>query len=216
MISRKVGYKWGIGSSLGLLGQLALHRGDESTARSLLEEALAVRQEVRRPWGIAWGIYCLADLTAVQSDYVTAHTHYVECLALLRELDDKEFTASCLEGLGVVVVAKGDEDGSIPDILWAARLWGTAEAMREAIGAPISPIRRARYEQAIAIARTQLGEQAFVAAWAEGRIMTPQHILAVQGEVMIPTPMPTRPATPPMKSPSFPAGLTAREVDVLH
>jgi hypothetical protein len=139
MISRKVGYKWGIGSSLGLLGQLALHRGDESTARSLLEEALAVRQEVRRPWGIAWGIYCLADLAAVQSDYVTARTHYVECLALLRELDDKEFTASCLEGLGVVVVAQGDEDRDPSQISYGRH--GSGEQRRPYVKQLVHPSR---------------------------------------------------------------------------
>jgi DNA-binding NarL/FixJ family response regulator len=67
------------------------------------------------------------------------------------------------------------------------------------------------------LARAELGEQAFVAAWAEGRSLTPEQVLAAQGKAMIPAPVTVRPAVaPPMKSLSFPAGLTAREVDVLR
>jgi DNA-binding NarL/FixJ family response regulator len=47
--------------------------------------------------------------------------------------------------------------------------------------------------------------------------MTPEQALAAQGKAMIPTSMSARPvSTPPMKSPSSPAGLTAREVEVLR
>ena len=52
---------------------------------------------------------------------------------------------------------------------WAARLWGTAEVLREAIGTPRPPVYHADYEQAVATARRELGEEVFAAAWAEGR-----------------------------------------------
>ncbi len=48
-------------------------------------------------------------------------------------------------------------------------------------------------------------------------MMTPEQALAVQGKVMRPTPMPARPtAAPSMPSSPTPAGLTAREVEVLR
>ena len=53
--------------------------------------------------------------------------------------------------------------------MWAARLWETAEALREAIGVLMYPVYRADYEQAVAAARAQLGEEAFATVWAEGR-----------------------------------------------
>jgi DNA-binding NarL/FixJ family response regulator len=83
--------------------------------------------------------------------------------------------------------------------------------------APLPPVYRADYERAVAGGRAQLSEEAFAATWAEGRAMTPEQALAIQGKEMIPTPMPARPAsTAPVKSPSSPAGLTAREVEVLR
>ena len=47
--------------------------------------------------------------------------------------------------------------------------------------------------------------------------MTPEQALAAQEQAVLPTPTPPRAAAaPPMKSLPLPAGLTAREVDVLR
>src|SRR5436309_7027862 len=59
-----------------------------------------------------------------------------------------------LEGLASVVAVQGE-------LAWATHLWGTAEALREAIGAPLQPIERADYEQAVATARDHLGVETF-------------------------------------------------------
>ena len=50
----------------------------------------------------------------------------------------------------------------------AVRLWGTAATVRAAIMAPMPPIYRTSYIQAVATARERLGEQAFRSAWVEG------------------------------------------------
>ena len=52
-------------------------------------------------------------------------------------------------------------------------------------------------------------EQAFRTAWSEGQLLTPEQALAAHGQEMLPTPMPARPK-------AAPAGLTAREVEVLR
>ncbi len=61
--------------------------------------------------------------------------------------------------------------GSRGHPLRSARLWGAAEALREAIGTIFSPIECYFYEPYIAAARAQLDEAAWEAAWAEGRAM---------------------------------------------
>src|SRR5207302_10765962 len=60
-------------------------------------------------------------------------------------------------------------------------------------------------------ARVHLGERAFATAWAQGRRMTPEQALAARGQK--PAATPTTTLTP---SPTYPAGLTAREVEVLR
>jgi hypothetical protein len=54
----------------------------------------------------------------------------------------------------------------------AARLFGAAAALREAIGAPLPPVEHAAYDRSVAALRAALPEAAFAAAWAEGRRMT--------------------------------------------
>ena len=100
---------------------------------------------------------------------------------------------------------------------WAAHLWGAAEALREAIGTLLPPVERVPYDRAVEALRTRLGEQAFAAAWAEGRTLSLEQALATPGQVALPVPTQgERSSSPTPASPqSYPDGLTAREVEVL-
>jgi ATP/maltotriose-dependent transcriptional regulator MalT len=208
-ISKEVGYKWGKASSLGLLGQLALMEGEDTMARTILEEALVIRKELGDRWGIAWGLYSLGSVHILQGDYMMARRLYEESLAIVRKLEDKEFKASCLEGLGEVVAAQGE-----PAL--AVRLWGEAEALRQAIAAPMAPINCATYERAVAAARHDLGEKAFATAWVEGRSMTTVQALPTQEAAPMSLSMEARQPTVSPTGQVPPAGLTAREAEVLR
>jgi DNA-binding CsgD family transcriptional regulator len=140
---------------------------------------------------------------AAESDYTAARIRYEESLVISGELGEKWVIAACLLGLGEVVAAQHR-------LAWAAQLWGVAEAIRDAGGLAIPPVEVADYERSVSTARVHLGEKTFAAAWAQGRSMTPQQALAAQGQK--PTPSPTATVAP---SPTYPAGLTAREVEVL-
>jgi hypothetical protein len=60
----------------------------------------------------------------------------------------------------------------------AARLLGAADALRDAIGAPLPPVYRAAHEHDMATARTALGDAAFAAAWAAGRALALEQAVA--------------------------------------
>jgi hypothetical protein len=66
------------------------------------------------------------------------------------------------------------------ELVWAAHLWGAAEALCEASGTPIPPVYRPDYERAVAEARTQVGNETFAKAWAGGRTMTPEQAMTRQ------------------------------------
>jgi hypothetical protein len=76
-----------------------------------------------------------------------------------------------LEGFAHVAGAEGDAER-------AARLFGAAEALREALGAPLPPVERAHYDRSVAATRAALGEEAFAAAWAEGRALSLEQAIA--------------------------------------
>lgn len=73
-------------------------------------------------------------------------------------------------------------------------------------------------EFTIATARAQLGEEVFTAVWIEAHTMTIEQALAAQEPVTMVTTAPAGPSSvpPTPKAPAYPAGLTAREVEVLR
>ena len=150
---------------------------------------------------------------AASGDLAEAAALYQKSLSLAQELDDQGRITFGLEGLASVTVQQGET-------AWAVRLWGLASALPAAmaLSLSISPIERAAYEQAIAAARARLGEQAFAAAWAEGRTMTLEQVLAWREAASLPEPLPrTNSVTSVVTTPaSYPNELTEREVQVLR
>jgi predicted ATPase/DNA-binding CsgD family transcriptional regulator len=209
-LSREVGDKLGMAHGQRFAAQLALNQGDMTTARSLIEEALSLFREIGNREGMALSLALLARVEAGQGDHTAARTLYEESVTMASKgMGDKEALASCLEGLASLDAAQGE-------LVRAARFWGAAERLRETIGTPIPPVERADYGRAVASARAQLGEKAFAKALAEGRTMSPEQVLATQGQVALPTPG-ERSSSPTTASPStYPDGLTTREVEVLR
>jgi len=87
-------------------------------------------------------------------------------------MEDKPGIAYCLLGLAGVAGEQVRPER-------AARMWGAAEALREATGMDLSPFDRThlRYEERLANARSLMDEETWEAAWAEGRAMSPQEAI---------------------------------------
>lgn len=217
-LSKEVGFKEGIAAYFCLSALLALHQGEVGTARSLAEKSVVLYREMGHRHGTAKSLSVLGRVVAVQGDYAAARAFYEESLAITKEVGDTLNIASCLEGLASVVAAQSSVEASLAGTLsggqlsqWAAQLWGAAATLRETSGVPIPPVERTDYERAVAANRRQLGGRTFAARWAEGRTMTPEPALAIQGQGIV---SPSNRTVAP--APTYPAGLTAREVKVLR
>lgn len=205
----------GLGSTLysaaplGLLGLMHLKDGDLPGSRPLLEESLAIGKQAGVEIDLVPVTFGLARLSALQGDEATAYRLYQESLTLLFTFTVyQENISAGLEGLAVLEGGRG-KPGQ------AARLWGAAEALREALKTPMHPVHRASFKQALTLARTTLGEQAFAAAWEEGRSMTAEQALATlvsipQQDALLSPPSASQPSSP------APIGLTRREREVLR
>ena len=203
-LSREIGFKEGIAASFWLSGQVALGQGDLVTAHSLAERSVVLYKEMGHLHGTAESLSAFGKVLAAEADYAAARTRYEEGLEISGALGEKWISAICLLGLGEVVAAQRQ-------LAWAAQLWGAADILRDTIGVPIPPIELADYERALSAARVHLGERAFAAAWSQGRSMTPEQAVAAQGQKPIPSS-----TTIATLLPIYPAGLTAREVEVLR
>ena len=159
-ISRAFGNTLGIAQVLNLLGQLALGQGDLRQAEALLTDSARLASEIGDRNNGARSRLLLAGLAALQGEYAVARLRYEEDLASALEIKHTGYIASGLKGLGCVAAAQGLHS-------WAAMLWGAAEPLRESRSVAIP--REYLYERAVAMVRSQLGEPAFTAAWAQGR-----------------------------------------------
>ena len=215
---RELGDKDGIAWVDSIAGRLALSQGKVATAHRLLEESVALYGEMGEQQNLANSLSFLASVEAHQANYAAARALYEQSLALCQGLGYQLWIAACLEGLAGVVAAQESVEASLAGTLsggqvtlWAARLWGAAQTIRDTIGAPMPPVDRVDYERAVAAVHARLGKEAFAAAWAEGRTMTPEEAIAAQGRLATP-----QPTTSTAQPPAYPAGLTAREMEVLR
>jgi hypothetical protein len=138
--------------------------GDYRRAAELIKEALARGRELGDPWNVAYSLTNLANVARSQGDCGQAKALFRDGLMLSCDKDLRWIAALGLEGLAAVAAAQGQP-------LLAARLFGAAEALREALGTPLKPSERAGYDQATQATRGALGEDSFAAAWAEGRAL---------------------------------------------
>lgn len=205
--------------SLFILGRFALAQGDAATARPLLEESLAPFRAFGDRQPIAHVLSRLANVALQQGDDAAAYAWYEESLALFQEIDDKAGLALCLQGWGAMVARQGEA-------IWAARLWGAAETLRDVrsfrnpfiLLVEHTDYEQADYEYMVTTVRDQLGVKAFTAAWAEGRVMTLEQVLVKQGLETAHGLAPSVPLPPheTVLTPGYPNGLTAREAGVLR
>jgi len=174
-VCREIGETWGAALLLNNLGDLAYEQGDVDRAATLLEQSLGVFRELGNKRGRAFSLTSLGHIGRDRGAYREAAALYAEGLTLLYETGDKPNTAPCLDGIAGLAHAVGRPRQ-------AARLHGAAAGLRAALEAPVVPGMQDRYERAVAAVRQSLGEDAFAAAWAEGRVLTLEQAVATARE----------------------------------
>ena len=119
-------------------------------------------------------IFNLALLALSRGDHEGAVTLFEEGITLSKQIGDRANVAYCLQGLAAVAGARGQAERS-------AHLFGAAEGLLEAAGAPVynsytpDP---APYERTPSDICSPLREATFEAARAEGRAMTFEQAVA--------------------------------------
>jgi len=93
-------------------GTLASSQGDDASARTLLEESLAIRRQLGDKGGMADSLVNLGIVAHSQADYISAQMLLEESLAIRRELGDKGGIANSLANLGNAAYSQGDYTAS--------------------------------------------------------------------------------------------------------
>ncbi len=160
-IFRKVGDVAGIAWTLNYQGDVAREGNDVAAARSFYEQSLAAFSLSRDGWGIASALSDLAGLSWDQGDSDEARRLYGESIQMFQNLGHKRGIARVLECLAANAAAQSNA-------VQALHFAGAAAALREQLGAPLTPAEQHKLEKVLEFARRTLGNAAGLTAWMEG------------------------------------------------
>jgi predicted ATPase/class 3 adenylate cyclase/DNA-binding CsgD family transcriptional regulator len=206
-MAREQGDHSGVSHTLFFMGYTELARGNQQRAEMLLEESLAISRRLGQKWLVAGCLGSLGIAATLRDDPTSAKTLIKQGLALNLELGTKSDIAEDLEGLA-------EAAGTLGEHLQAARLWGAAEAFREAIERFWSPAERLLHEPQLTAARSLLDEKTWETGFAEGRAMeveeAVEYALSEDDSSMIASRTPEQSSATPR-----PSALTLREQEVV-
>jgi tetratricopeptide (TPR) repeat protein len=142
------------------------YQGDSATSHAMFTEILEESRNFNSGRPILWALACLGDTAADLGDWEQARARFAEGLKMCGqgERGDREPIGMCLHGLARLASTQRKPAR-------AARLLGTAEAVRAAMGLCPSPAERREYDSTASAARAHLNEAEFATAWAEGEAM---------------------------------------------
>ena len=144
------------------LGHVSRLRGQLDRADSLFEESLRIFGELEDGLGQGSAISGLVETAESRGDYARALVLVRQALELLVRVGSVSGVIECLNLSGNLSARTGDRER-------AARLWGAASGLGQSIGrAREHPMDLAVHNEAIAAARSALGDENFDRLWAEG------------------------------------------------
>lgn len=245
-LSIALGHRQEKASALTGLGQLAIDQGDTLRGRQLLKESLRLTREIGHMPGMTQLLAGLGELELLRGDLMNATAYYEQCLELTRTLEDKVTMVSALLGLGDIARIQqkqaqtckllkqsvhlawqiGDRPGlarTLEVLAWYCRqaalperavlFLGVAETLRDNLQIPLAPSRRITHEQEVTALQEILGMAVFDESWVYGKTISLELALSLVALIMPPEHSIEKSARPIV---SYPAGLTAREVDILR
>ncbi|HEY3227848.1 MAG TPA: tetratricopeptide repeat protein [Roseiflexaceae bacterium] len=160
-----------IALALNNLGEVARWQGDYDQAATIYAESLQLHQDLGNKSEIPRLLHNLGYVALRRGDTAQAQTHFWHSIDIFEELGMNRGVAEGLAGLAALAAVKRQPER-------AARLWGAAEALHETIGTPTWPADGIEHDRYQKIVRTQLDERTFAAAWAAGRALTPEQVIA--------------------------------------
>jgi non-specific serine/threonine protein kinase len=158
------------GFSLNNLALAAYLDGDLTLAAQQAEESVALFRGLQAEPSLAEVLITLGRVRGAQGETATAQSHLREALRLAWAQGPRLVVAAALAALGVQAVRQGQAQQGVHLLAAAARL-------HHYMGLPVRPADRPAIEEALATARTTLGDGAFDEAWASGQTQALEQIV---------------------------------------
>jgi DNA-binding CsgD family transcriptional regulator len=198
---------WAVSIMVMILGQAAQGRGDLTSARTYLEDALAAERQGTNRFDVALIQGYLALLDCEQGAHQEAAARLTEALVTWRELRSQVNISEWLAEIAVLANATGERDAS-------ARFLSAANVLRDAVGHVFALPERAAFERTERSLRDALNPDDYARAYQTGADQPLDTVLDEASAFL--TRICSVDDPPPAVRAAQPFGLTARELDVLR
>jgi tetratricopeptide (TPR) repeat protein len=168
---RELGDAWGTAQTLNNLGYEAYLQGDLDGAVSLLDEGVSLARVAGDRLVLGYILDSRGVVAEAQGELERATDLYQEALTLAQQVGTPLVEAFALSSLAGMAARQGQP-------VRAARMWGAASALRDAIGTRLPLEEEERFAGPVSATREVLGEDAFAAAWEEGRAQPLKQVVA--------------------------------------
>jgi non-specific serine/threonine protein kinase len=156
---------------LNNLANIEYDDGHYAVAIGLHEKILALSRKYGDDDSSALSLTNLGWAALLQGDDKSADGYCREALTLFNQLGNRGAITFCLEGLAGVAGAQCQP-------VRAARLFGSADALREAVSFPLTPDNLAYHQRFVSIAQSQIDGALFRKSLDEGRAMSFEQAVA--------------------------------------
>jgi predicted ATPase len=163
-LRRRVGDPWGIGRALVQQGLIEFHAGDFSRAREWYEEAIAFG----KPIEVAGATLMAGESARRAGDPGGAAPLLLRALPMFQEFGQRFVFPELLQEVAAAIPCRPVE---------AVQLLGASERLRREMGLVLWDA--ADYERTVVKLRTELGDDAFEEAWAEGAALSEDEALSL-------------------------------------
>lgn len=206
-----------IALALNNLGEIARCREDYTQARLYYESSQAYYHALGHTRDEARLIHNFAWIALREGSIEEATQLFRESLTRFQRLEHPRGIIECIAGFGGVAAAEENEQAAMR----AVRLFGSAQALRNAHHLNVWPADRIAYEASLAATRLKLTHEQFESAWNKGQAMSLEPAIEyalseadVDESWIAKPPTPPDSLTPRQLARQQYGGLTAREREV--
>jgi predicted ATPase len=170
-LGQQIGDPWIVASAVNNLGELARYRGDYDAAERFYLESGELFQRINSAPDIARADHSLAWVVLARGDQAQARTLFARALLLHEQLGIKRGVAECVAGLAAVMADEGAWEAAVT-------FFSAVRAHFHQLGTTPWPADNKDVERYLALARQQLDDVTFTAAWEQGQTVSFAQVVA--------------------------------------
>ncbi|HEY3310599.1 MAG TPA: tetratricopeptide repeat protein [Anaerolineales bacterium] len=163
-VFEEVGNEEIIAQTIARIGEIVRLEGDYTNAKECYEKSLSIYQALGMKVDAASCMHKLGYVAQYHGNFQKARSLFTASLSIQREVSNKQGIIECLAGMAGLAVVENQPERAL-------RLYGAAQALRDATHFPLTPTDLAEWKRDQTLAEGQLDEAGRMRARLDGQAM---------------------------------------------